>query len=152
MFWLLVLAQCSAAFLSAWVVFILAGGNPMTPQFRPVHLPPLPLLCVEHTLQSTLESGREARIVQIYYSAAFNRVNHQRILFTHCCVGVGGSVLSVLTHFLSNLSHHIMEDGCRSIPVDVVSEVPQRSVLCLLLLFLYTGTFLQTGEQALRLY
>ena len=34
------------------------------------------LLCVSHTLQSALESGQEARIVQIDFIAAFDRVNH----------------------------------------------------------------------------
>ena len=34
------------------------------------------LLCVFHTLQSALESGQEARIVQIDFSAAFDGVNH----------------------------------------------------------------------------
>ena len=34
------------------------------------------LLCVSHTLQSALESGQEVRIIQIDFSAAFNRVNH----------------------------------------------------------------------------
>ena len=38
------------------------------------------LLCVSHTLQSALESGQEARIVQIDFSAAFDRVNHLGIL------------------------------------------------------------------------
>ena len=38
-------------------------------------------LCVLHTLQSTLESGQEARIVQIDFSAAFDWVNHQGILW-----------------------------------------------------------------------
>ena len=33
------------------------------------------LLCLSHTLQSALESGQEARIVQIDFSAAFDRVN-----------------------------------------------------------------------------
>ena len=55
------------------------------------------LLCVEHTLQSALERGQEARIVQIDFSAAFDRVNHRGILFRLCSVGVGGSMLSVLT-------------------------------------------------------
>ena len=32
------------------------------------------LLCVSHTLQSALESGQEARIVQIDFSAAFDKV------------------------------------------------------------------------------
>ena len=32
------------------------------------------LLCLSHTLQSAVESGQEARIVQIDFSAAFDRV------------------------------------------------------------------------------
>ena len=55
------------------------------------------LLCVAHTLQSALEMGQEDRIVQIDFSAAFDRVNHEGIIFKLCSVGVGGSVLSVLT-------------------------------------------------------
>ena len=53
------------------------------------------LLCVSHTLQSALESGQEAWIVQIDFSAAFDRVNHLGILYKLCSVGSGGSVLSV---------------------------------------------------------
>ena len=34
------------------------------------------LLCVSHTLQSALDSGQEVRIMQIDFSAAFDRVNH----------------------------------------------------------------------------
>ena len=46
-------------------------------------MPPLCSVCVSHTLQSALESGQEARIVQIDFSAAFDRVNHQGILYTY---------------------------------------------------------------------
>ena len=53
------------------------------------------LLRVSHTLQSALESGQEARIVQIDCSAAFDRVNHQGILYKLSSVGIGGSVLCV---------------------------------------------------------
>ena len=72
------------------------------------------LLYVSHTLQSELESGQEARIVQIDFSAAFDRVNHLGILYKPCSVGIGGSVLSILTQFLSNRSQQVMVDGCRS--------------------------------------
>ena len=40
------------------------------------------LLCVSHTLQSALENGQEAWIVQIDFSAAFDRVNHLGILIS----------------------------------------------------------------------
>ena len=39
------------------------------------------LLCVTHTLQSALEMGQEVRMVQIDFSAAFDKVSHQGILF-----------------------------------------------------------------------
>ena len=55
------------------------------------------LLCMSHTLHSALESGQEARIVQIDFSAAFDRVNRLAILYKLCSVGIGGSVLSILT-------------------------------------------------------
>ena len=60
------------------------------------------LLCVSHTLQSALESGQKDRIVQIDFSAAFDRVNHLGILYKFCSVGIGCSVLSIFTQFLSN--------------------------------------------------
>ena len=60
------------------------------------------LLCVSHTLQSALKSWQEARIVQIDFGAAFERVNHWGIFCKLCFVGIGGSVLSLLTQFLSN--------------------------------------------------
>ena len=102
---------------------------------------PVMCFCVSHTLQSTLESGQGARIVQINFSAAFDRVNHQRILDRLSSVGIGGSVLSVLTQFLSNLSQFVLVDGCRSKLVNVVSGVPQGSVLGPLLFLLYTRNF-----------
>ena len=68
------------------------------------------LLCVSHALQSALESGQEARRVQIDFSAAFDGVNHLGILYKLFSVGIGGSVLSILTPFQSNQSQQVMVD------------------------------------------
>ena len=95
------------------------------------------LLCVSHTLQNELESVKEARIVQIDFGAAF-QCNHQGILYKICSMGIGGSVMSILTQFLSNRSQQVMVDGCRSKLVNVISGVPQGSVLSPLLFLLYT--------------
>ena len=54
-------------------------------------------------------------------------------------MGIGGSVLSILTQFLSNRSQHVMVDGCRSKLVNIVSGVPWGSVLGTLLFLLYTS-------------
>ena len=68
--------------------------------------------------------------MQIDFSAAFDRVNH---------LGIGCSVLSILTQFLSNRSQQVMVDSFRSKLVNVVSGVPQGSVLRPLLFLLYTS-------------
>ena len=94
---------------------------------------------MSHTLQSALESGQEARIVQIDFSAAFDRVNHLGLLYKLCSVGIGGSVLSIFTQFLSNRSQHVIVDGCLSKLVNVLSGVSQGSGSGPLLLLLYTS-------------
>ena len=48
-------------------------------------------------------------------------------------------MLSVLTQFLSNRSQDVVVDGCRSNLVNVLSGVPQGSVLRPQLFLLYTA-------------
>ena len=83
---------------------------------------------VPHT-ENILESEQEARIVQIDIDEAFDKINHQGITYQLCSVGIRGSVLSILTHILSKRSHHVVVDRSLSQLVNVVSGVPQGSVL-----------------------
>ena len=48
--------------------------------------------------------------MQIYFSTAFDRVNHQGILYKLSSVGIGCSVLSVLTQLLSNRLQYVLVD------------------------------------------
>ena len=82
-------------------------------------------------------------------SAAFDRVNHQGILYKLCSVGIGGSGLSISIQFLSNLSQHVMEDCCRSKLVNIVSGVPQGSILGPLLFLLHTSELFSVLENKL---
>ena len=102
-----------------------------------------------HTLQSVLESGQEARIVQIEFSAAFDRVNHPGNLHKLRIVGIGSFVLPILTQFLSNRSQQVIVDGCRSKLVNVMSRMPQGSLLGPLLFLLYTSELFSILENQL---
>ena len=106
--------------------------------------------CLSQTLQSALESGQEARIIQIDFSTAFDRVNHQGILHKLCSVGIGGSVLSILAQFLSNQSQLVMVDSCRSMLT--LSGVLRGSALGTLLYLLYTSELFSFLENKLISY
>ena len=87
--------------------------------------------------------------MQIDFSAAFDRVNRQGILYRLSSVGIGGFVLSVLTQFLSNRSQFVLVDGCRIKLVNVVSRVPQGCVLGPLLFLLCTSELFSILENKL---
>ena len=94
---------------------------------------------MSHTLQSALDSRQDARIVQIDFRAAFDRVNHRGIIYYKIgSVGIGGSVLSLLTQFISNRSDCFLVEIYRSKLVNVVSGVQQGSVFGQLLVILCT--------------
>ena len=87
--------------------------------------------------------------MQIDFSTAFDRVNDRGILYKLCSVCIGGSVLSILTQFLSDRSQYVMVDGCRSKLVNVMSGVPQGSVFGPLLFLLYTSELFYILENKL---
>ena len=59
---------------------------------------------VQVMLLPALEGGQKARIVQIDCTAAFDRVKRHGIRYKLCSVVIGGSLLSILTQFLSNIT------------------------------------------------
>ena len=97
------------------------------------------LLTVSHHLQRALDSGMEARLIQLDFSAAFDRVSHAGLLHKLRASGVGGPLLSVLSQFLCGRKQRVRVDGSCSAYVDVVSGVPQGSVLGPLMFILYTS-------------
>ena len=85
-------------------------------------------------------------MVHIDFSADFDRVNHQEILCKRCSVGVGVSEMSVPKQFLSNWSQYVLVHHCRSKLVNVVSGLPQGSVLGPQLFLLHTAELFSVVE------
>ena len=109
------------------------------------------LLTIYHHLQKSLDTGMESYIVQLDFSAAFDRVSHRGLLFKLKSIGVGGSVLSICREFLSNYSQRVVVDGATSllVTIPIVPRVPQGSVLGPLLFILYTSYMFEVVENNL---
>ena len=77
-------------------------------------------------------------ILGLDFSAAFDWVNHKALVFKLRLLGVGGPFLSILTEFLSSGLQKVVFDGQLNQYRNVISGIPQESVLGTLLFILYT--------------
>ena len=59
------------------------------------------LLTISLHLQKSLDAGMESYIVQLDFSAAFNRVSHSGLCFKFKSIIIGGGLLSICIEFLS---------------------------------------------------
>ena len=72
------------------------------------------------------------------FSAAVLRVSHCGLLYKLRSIGVEGQLLFIVSEFLSDRYQRVRLEGNVRAPVDVVSSVPQDSVLEPLLFYLFT--------------
>ena len=87
------------------------------------------LLSISNEIQTALDRGGECRLIQLDFSAAFDRVNHRALIHQLQCLGIGGSFLNICREFLSDRWQTVVVDGSVSSSVKIVSGVPQGSVL-----------------------
>ena len=73
--------------------------------------------------QLELDRGRELALVQIDFSEAFDRVNHEGLVLKLREAGVGGLIMKVFQNFLSSRTQRVKVDGVFSSSIDVVSGV-----------------------------
>ena len=106
------------------------------------------LLTITNFVQKALDCSCEVRMVGLDFSAAFDRVNHKALIFKLKLLGVGGPFLSILTEFLSNRLQKVVVHGQFNDYRNVVSGVPQGSVLGPLLFLLYTRYVVWVGKYA----
>ena len=85
------------------------------------------LLDIVCASQLELDRGGELVLVQIDFSAAFDRVNHGGLVFKLREAGVGGLILKVFQNFLSSRTQRVDVDCVCSSSIDIVSGVPHGS-------------------------
>ena len=107
------------------------------------------LLTISHLLQKSLDAGMESYIVQLDFTAAFDRLSHSGLLLELKSICVGGSVLSICTEFFSDRRQRVMVDGAAIEWIPIISGFPQGSVLGSLQFILYTSEMFELVENRL---
>ena len=78
---------------------------------------------------SILESGAPVDLIYLDFSKAFDRVPHFRLLSKLENLGIKGKLLNVVKDFLTNRKFRVSVEGKFSTLKDILSGIPQGSVL-----------------------
>ena len=109
------------------------------------------LLTISHHLQKYLDLGIEFYIVQLDFSAAFDKVESQCLLFKLKSIGVDCGVLSICREFHSNRRQRLVVDGATSEWIPIVSGVPQGCVVSSTFI-IYTSEMFELVQNRLYTY
>ena len=96
------------------------------------------LLELVEELTTNLESSKQTDVLIMDFSKAFNKVNHSLLLHKLQRYGVQGTTNTWIANFLNNRRQAVVVSGASSHFMNVMSGVPQGSVLgpCLFLAYI----------------
>ena len=95
------------------------------------------LLTAAHALHLALEAGEDVCCVFLDLTKAFDKISHLPLLQTLAGIGINAHLLNWLCDYLCQRSQFVVVNGERSTCTNVISGVPQRSVLRQLLFVIY---------------
>ena len=95
------------------------------------------LLVLVHELAETVDKGGQVDLVILYFSKAFDRVPHRRLLGKLTYYGIRGQTHECIKSFLAGRTQQVIVDGATSEKAPIVSGVPQGTVLDTLLFLLF---------------
>ena len=105
--------------------------------FRPCRSCLTQLLHHMDSILSILEKHKNADVIYLDLSKAFDKVNHSILMHKIKQIGITGKVGSWIHSFLSNRTQQVVIDGAQSTPEKVLSGVPQGTVLGPVLFIIY---------------
>ena len=105
--------------------------------FRQRRSADLQLLSTVHNLAPGLNEGIQTDVILLDFSKAFDKVSHRLLLLKLQHYGIRGQLFNWITSFLLGRTQQVVCDSCILEFVNVLSGVPQGSVLGPLLFLIF---------------
>jgi hypothetical protein len=110
------------------------------------------LLITVNKIAKSIEKGKQIDGVLLDFSKAFDQVPHQRLLLKLKHYGITGNILTWISTFLTTRSQKVVLEGVSSTSANVISGVPQGTVLGPLLFLLYVNDIPSYVSSQTRLF
>ena len=133
----------------------LIGNNLLTPKnsgFKANDSTINQLVYIVHNIYNGLEQSKEARMVFLDVSKAFDKVWHAGLLFKLRQLGITENIVTWIESYLSNRSQRVVIHGQTSSWLPIEAGVPQGSILGPLLFLVYVNDLVDNITCDIRLF
>jgi len=126
--------------------------NPFQHGFRSKHSCESQLIGFTQEIFDNMENGKQTDVIVLDFSKAFDKVDHQLLIYKLLTLGVNIKTTNWIESFLTNRNQTVVVEGKKSDTVPVMSGVPQGSVVGPSLFLAYINDLPDTLKCRVRLF